>query len=178
VSDTAPSLTRAIHEPVAIVPYDPAWPSRFEAERARLSALFPSLYIEHIGSTAVPGLPAKPVIDCMAAVPSMAVADQLVDLLCANGYTTSASYNQSLGDRRWLMRHSEGRRTHHLHLVLPDSVHLTECLRFRDALRSDAELARRYAELKYSLARDFGTDREAYTAAKTTFVAAALQAVG
>lgn len=177
-TDAGDSLTRAINEPVAIVPYDPIWPSRFEAERARLAALHPGLRLEHVGSTAVPGMPAKPIIDCVAAVPSMAVADQLVDLLCANGYTASASYNQSLGDRRWLMRHAGGRRTHHLHLVLPGSVHLAEYLRFRDALRSDGELARRYAELKHSLARDFATDREAYTAAKTTFVAAALRAAG
>ena len=172
------SLTRAISESVAIVPYDPTWPARFEAERARLAALYPDLRIEHIGSTAVPGMPAKPIIDCMAAVPSLAVADQLVELLCANGYVTSASYNQSLGDRRWLMRHSEGRRTHHLHLVLEDSPRLAECLRFRDALRADGELARRYTELKERLARECGTDREAYTAAKAAFVAAALRDAG
>jgi GrpB-like predicted nucleotidyltransferase (UPF0157 family) len=176
--DAADSLTRAINEPVAIVPYDPAWPSRFEAERARLAALFPDLRLEHVGSTAVPGMPAKPIIDCMAAVPSLAVADRLVDLLCANGYTTSASYNQSLGDRRWLMRHAAGRRTHHLHLVLEASPRLAECLRFRDALRADGELARRYAELKERLARECGTDREAYTVAKTAFIAAALRGAG
>jgi len=170
------SLQQAIDETITIVPYDPAWPSRFEAERARLVELFRGqLPVQHIGSTAVPGMPAKPVIDCMAAVASMDVADRDVERLCADGYTTSAEFNRTLGDRRWLMRHAAGRRTHHLHLVLHESPHLTDALRFRDALRADGELAKRYAELKQRLAAELGGDREAYTAAKAAFIAAALR---
>jgi GrpB-like predicted nucleotidyltransferase (UPF0157 family) len=164
------SLQSAIRETVTIVPYDPVWPSMFEAERARLGGLFPELQLEHIGSTAVPGMAAKPVIDCMATVPSMDVADRLVERLCRSGYTTSAAYNQSLGDRRWLMRHAAGRRTHHLHLVLEQSDRLTTCIRFRDRMREDAGLARRYSELKRQLAESIGVDREAYTAAKADFI--------
>ena len=179
LSDADTSLQRAINETVTIVPYDPAWPARFERERARLAALFlqrlPSLVLEHIGSTAVPGMPAKPIIDCMAAVPSMEAADRLVEQLCLHGYTTSAAFNRSLGDRRWLMRHAAGRRTHHLHLVLADGPHLADALRFRDALRRDERLAHAYAELKHELARTLAADREAYTAAKTAFIAVALR---
>jgi len=80
-----------------------------------------NLQIEHVGSTAVPGLPAKPVVDLMATVDSMALADRLIPRLLENGYVTSAEFNATLGDRRWLMRHADGHRTHHLHLVLPDS---------------------------------------------------------
>jgi GrpB-like predicted nucleotidyltransferase (UPF0157 family) len=108
-------------------------------------------------------------------VPSMEVADRLVEQLCNNGYTTSAEFNSSLGDRRWLMRHADGRRTHHLHLVLEGSAHLANAIRFRDALRGNGRLGREYAELKYRLAREFGNDRGAYTAAKTEFIASVLQ---
>jgi GrpB-like predicted nucleotidyltransferase (UPF0157 family) len=174
--DAESSLNQAIREPIAIVPYDSAWPSQFELERNRLRTLFPRLLLlEHIGSTAVPGMPAKPIIDCMAAVASMEVADQLVAQLCLNGYTTSDEFNRSLGDRRWLMRHAAGRRTHHLHLVLDQSVYLADSIRFRDKLRGHSEVARRYAQLKYELASEFGMDREAYTTAKTAFIVAALR---
>jgi GrpB-like predicted nucleotidyltransferase (UPF0157 family) len=166
------SLNRAIHEPVVIVPYDPAWPGKFEAERIRIVTLLPRL--EHIGSTAVPGLPAKPIIDCMAAVGSMEIADALVEQFCQNGYVTSAEFNRSLGDRRWLMRHAAGRRTHHLHLVLESGTHLTDAIRFRDALRGDTRLIAEYAGLKERLSREFGDDREGYTKAKSDFIAAAL----
>jgi GrpB-like predicted nucleotidyltransferase (UPF0157 family) len=164
------SLLSAIHEAVTIVPYDPAWPLLFETERARIAGLLPELRLEHIGSTAVPGMPAKPVIDCIATVPTMEAADRLVEQLCRHGYTTSAEFNRALGDRRWLMRHAGGRRTHHLHLVLEQSDRLAECVRFRDRLREHADLARRYAELKQQLADSVGPDREAYTAAKAGFI--------
>jgi|SRR6185437_11137720 len=175
-SDDRSSSNRAISETVTLVPYDPAWPAMFSLEQARLAELFPGqLILEHIGSTAVPGMPAKPIVDCMAAVASMEIADRLVEQLCENGYTTSAGFNQSLGDRRWLMRHAAGRRTHHLHLVLRGSSYLADSIRFRDALRADAQLARKYAELKEDLARKFAADREAYGAAKSAFVIAVLR---
>ncbi|MBA3272279.1 MAG: GrpB family protein, partial [Chthoniobacterales bacterium] len=89
---------QAVNEPVSLAPYDPAWPRQFDVERARLAELAPEfLAIEHIGSTAIPGLAAKPIIDIIAAVPSMEVADVLVERLCANGYITSADFNRSLG---------------------------------------------------------------------------------
>ena len=175
----AESLSRAIHEPVTLVESDPAWPQRFDTERRRLAELAPELSeIDHIGSTAVAGLPAKPVIDLMAVVPSMKVADVLVRRLCDGGYTTSDEFNRSLGDRRWLMRHADGRRTHHLHLVLPESAHRRDAMRFRDALRADPQLLHAYIGLKRRLAADHGSDREAYTAAKGAFIAAALAGDG
>jgi GrpB-like predicted nucleotidyltransferase (UPF0157 family) len=170
------SILQAINETIRIESYDAAWPGRFEAERARLVRVEPLLLaIEHIGSTAVPGMAAKPVIDVMATVASMEVADQIVERLGENGYATSAEFNRSLGDRRWLMRQADGRRTHHLHLVLPGSVHWVENIRFRDALRGNRQLADEYAAVKRELAGTFSEDREGYTAAKGAFIAAALQ---
>lgn len=170
-------IHRAIHEAVALSPYDASWPLTFRSEATRLAVITSELLaIEHIGSTAVPGMVAKPVIDLLAAVPSMTVADVLVDRLCAagGGYTTSAEFNASLGDRRWIMRHANGHRTHHLHLVLPGSTHWIDRIHFRDLLRSDTGLAADYIALKHRLAIEFHDDREAYTHAKATFIAAAL----
>jgi GrpB-like predicted nucleotidyltransferase (UPF0157 family) len=172
------SLHAAIYEEVTLQKYDPRWPGLFAAERDRLHSLAPQLParlvdIQHIGSTAVPGLAAKPVIDMLAGVESMAAAEALVAPLCANGYTTSVEFNASLNDRKWLMRWAGGRRTHHLHLVVCGGVVWAERLRFRDALRADAALATRYAALKTALAAKHPNDREAYTEAKAAFVQAA-----
>ena len=165
------SLQQAIYEQVEIVPYDPAWPQRFEAERSRLIVLLPELTdVEHFGSTAVPGLCAKPVIDILAIVASMDAADRLLPKLCENGYVASPEFNATLPNRRWLMRYAAGRRTHHLHLVLPNSCQWNQSLRFRDMLRRDPKLADEYAELKRALAKSHPADREAYTSAKGDFI--------
>ena len=170
--DEALLLDRAIREEVALVPYDEQWPALFATEQERLLRLFPRqlLQVEHFGSTAVPGIPAKPIIDILAGVPSMAVAESLVQPLLGSGYITSPKFNATLKDRRWFMRAAEGRRTHHLHLVVLGGGPWLERLRFRDLLRSNAELARRYANLKSKLASQHRQDREAYTIAKSEFV--------
>ena len=168
----AQSLTAAIDEDVQLHPHDLAWAEAFELERARLQWLLPGSFIavEHIGSTGVPGLEAKPIIDLMAGVASLDGIDALIDRLCDNGYTTSREFNASLSDRKWLMRWRDGHRTHHLHIVVLDGAPWQDRLAFRDALRRDPALARRYAALKADLARTFTTDREAYTDAKAAFV--------
>ncbi|MFY0989580.1 GrpB family protein [Halomonas sp. C05BenzN] len=166
------SLERAIHERVMLVPSDPSWPARFDAERRRLLERFPAelLDVRHIGSTAIPGMPAKPIIDVMAGVVSMAVADTLFDPLLDFGYVTSLEFNAGLTDRRWFMRHANGRRTHHLHVVVHDGDLWRQRLAFRDALRGDPVLAARYAALKRELASRHHRDREAYTRAKGDFI--------
>nr|WP_315225843.1 GrpB family protein [uncultured Albidiferax sp.] len=170
------SLLAAIHEEVRLHPYDPAWPHAFAAERGRLASVLPGVFqdIAHIGSTAVPGMPAKPVIDLLAGVESMVVAKSITEPICQSGYTTSAEFNASLQDRQWFMRWAEGHRTHHLHVVVHASKVWREHLAFRDALRSDAALAARYAALKFELVARHATDREAYTDAKATFIRSAL----
>ena len=169
------SLERAIREEVALVPYDSLWPDAFTTERERLTSLFPSqlLDVQHFGSTAVPGMPAKPIIDLLAGVESMAVADLLVEPLLNSNYATSTEFNASLTDRRWFMRWANGRRTHHLHVVVLGGVEWRRRLHFRDVLRSNTELAHRYALLKKELAVHHGADREAYTRAKSEFVLSA-----
>ena len=153
--------------PVELVDYDPLWPARFEEERERLQPLLPGAEIHHMGSTAVPGMPAKPVIDLIALVEDLDAP--IPALRSAGGYEYPEDYNATLPRRRWLCRPSAAYRTHHLHLV-DDPAELDRRLRFRDRLRADAALAAEYAALKRELAARFRNEREAYTQAKRAFV--------
>lgn len=166
------SLLAAIHEEVALCPYDVSWPERYFEERQRLLTLFPATFIDiqHMGSTAVPGMQAKPIIDILAGVASMGMAESLTESLCSSGYTTSTEFNQTLTDRKWFMRWANGRRTHHLHVVVHGSSVWHQHLQFRDALRSNPPLAVDYARLKTGLAARHAHDREAYTDAKSAFI--------
>jgi GrpB-like predicted nucleotidyltransferase (UPF0157 family) len=164
--------TQAIYQTVEIVPYQVKWPAEYEAERDRLLQLFSTSFsaIEPVGSTAVTGMAAKPIIDILAVVPSMDVADKVMTRLTDYGYLFSADFNVQLGDSRWLMKHENGRRTHHLHLVLPGSKHWVDKIRFRDLLRADPFWAQKYVAFKEDLAQTHSADREAYTDAKANFV--------
>ena len=117
------SLLAAIHEQVQLHPYDSSWPSAFATERQRLASLLPGVFlqIEHIGSTAVPGMPSKPIIDLLAGIKSMSLAKSIAERVCASRYTTSAEFNEALVDRMWFMLWAEGHRTHHLHVVVQHS---------------------------------------------------------
>jgi GrpB-like predicted nucleotidyltransferase (UPF0157 family) len=169
------SLHQAIHESVRLEDYDRRWPTRFARERVRLLRRFPDhfLAIEHFGSTAVPGLRAKPIIDILAGVESMAVAIALNQTIGQAGYTTLAEFNAALTDRQWFMKWSKGHRTHHLHVVEFGGDQWRRRLRFREALRSDERLALAYSRLKETLALQHPDDRDAYTEGKADFVEAA-----
>ena len=152
-----------------IVEYDPGWPERYAAETERLRPLLPGAELHHIGSTAIPGIPAKPVIDLMALVADLDAP--LAALVERGGYEYPEAFNAALHRRRWLCRPSAAQRTHHLHLVL-DRDELDRHLLFRDRLRADAALRGEYARLKRELAVRFRHDREAYSEAKSEFVRA------
>lgn len=170
------SLFAAIYEEVALHEYEPSWPMTFRAERNRLESLLPGAFIDlqHIGSTAVQAMPAKPIIDILAGVNSMAQAASLAQPICMSGYTTSTEFNEALSDRMWFMRWADGHRTHQLHVVVHEGKVWHARLRFRDALRSQPKLAASYASLKFQLAARHTTDREAYTDAKAKFVRSVL----
>jgi GrpB-like predicted nucleotidyltransferase (UPF0157 family) len=166
-------LRRAIVEPVVLSPPDPAWPGLFASERQRLLDALPDRFIaiEHFGSTSVPGLLAKPVIDLLAGLADLEEAASLIEPLGQLGFHYPIEFNATLSDRRWLMRQHQGRRTHHLHLVQFGDACWMRALRFRDVLRSDPRIAARYARHKCALAVAHANDRERYTAAKGEFVA-------
>lgn len=162
--------------PVEVVAYDPAWPARFELERALLEpVLAPWLAggIHHVGSTAVPDLAAKPIVDVMAGVADVDAAREAIPALAALGYLDWPG-DPNGGWRRWFLKPHPALRTHHLHLIEPGHPRFAAQLAFRDRLRADAELRDAYARLKRRLAAEHRHDREAYTEAKGGFVAALL----
>ncbi len=160
-------------DPVVVVPYDEAWPSLFEEERARIErAIVPRMeQIEHIGSTSVPGLAAKPVIDIMVGVRSLEDSPALVGRLEAIGYEYVPEFEQQIPFRRYFRKLRGGRRTHQIHLVERSNAEWwVRHVLFRDYLRAHPEVAEGYARLKYEVSDRFREDRAAYTDAKTGFI--------
>lgn len=158
---------------VFIVDYEPNWAILFQQEAQGINQILDRnliTRIEHFGSTAVPGLAAKPIIDLLVGVSSLAQAKQIaVPQLEALGYVYWANNPdpQRLFFVKGLPPNSP--RTHHIHMVEPDSL-LWERLLFRDYLRQHPDEAADYAQLKHDLAQRFFTDREAYTSGKTKYV--------
>jgi GrpB-like predicted nucleotidyltransferase (UPF0157 family) len=162
--------------PIELVPYSPAWPARFASEAAMLrEALKPWLVadLEHIGSTAVPGLVAKPVVDIMGPVADLQASVDAIGAAQRVGYCYFPYKSEQM---HWFCKPSPEARTHHLHLVPYDSALWHDRLAFRDALRGDARLSAQYRELKLELAARHRQDREAYTDGKSSFVQAVLGA--
>ena len=161
-------------EPVVVLPYDPAWPGRFEAEAALLREILGPWItggVHHVGSTSVPGLPAKPIIDIAVGVTDLDSTRPCIELLAEHEYC----YAPYLADEmHWFCKPDPSRRTHHLHLMPTESPRFADELVFRDRLRADPTLAREYAELKLRLAEIHRDDRNAYTEAKGEFVARAV----
>ena len=159
---------------VAVVPYDPAWPVLFEEEAARLHAVLGDriLLIEHVGSTSVPGLDAKPILNLIAAVASLEEAEGLAPLLRGAGHEQKPDTDNP--DRLYFVRGPAELRTHHLSLAEPGSAFWRQQVRFRDLLRADPTLAAEYARLKHALAERHPGDRLAYAAGKQPFIEAAL----
>src|ERR1039458_211352 len=167
-------------QPVAILGYDPGWPDRFAEQQPLVAELLRpwlAVPIHHIGSTAVPGLRAKPVIDMLAPVGSLAGAQAAVPLLAGAGWLFWAE-DPCRQYRLWFLRPSPEARTHHLHVIEDRHPHAVALLAFRDLLRADSRLRREYADLKDRLARQHSGNRNAYSNAKGSFVAQALRQAG
>ncbi len=162
--------------PVIIVDYDPRWVRLFDEEKANLVRVIGPMMvaIEHIGSTAVPGLAAKPIIDIMVGVQHLSNATWCIQPLKSLDYEYVPEYEKHLPDRRYFRKGNvHGREqgsTHHLHMVEAGGEFWNRHLLFRDYLRDHPDEARRYAELKKTLAIRFSSDRESYTNAKTDYI--------
>jgi GrpB-like predicted nucleotidyltransferase (UPF0157 family) len=174
-------VQKAVREEVAIVPYDPRWPELFQREAEHLRTCIPRgliRRIEHFGSTAVPGLAAKPVVDLLVEVTSLRAArGQIAPILQARGY--DYFWRPTFGDSTppwyafFIKRDGRGTRTHHVHMVTRRRAfreHWDRIL-FRDYLIAHPELAQEYARLKERLATDHPNDRVAYTDGKSQFIA-------
>ena len=170
-------IARVLKDEIVVVPYDPRWPEMYKEERLHLLSCLPSdlvKRIEHFGSTAVPGLSAKPIVDILVEVASLEeTKQQIVPILEGQGY--DYFWRPSFGDDTppfyaWFIRRDEkGQRTHHIHMVEAHFEHW-ERLLFRDYLIEHPDIAGDYNELKGQLSDAHHDDRVAYSEAKTEFI--------
>jgi GrpB-like predicted nucleotidyltransferase (UPF0157 family) len=159
---------------IEIVDYDPRWPHLFDEEACRLRAVLdPRLVagLEHFGSTAIPGLSAKPIIDILIAVPSLAAARaSFIEALRTLDYVYW--HDNPKKDRMFFVKGMPpfgSKRSHHVHVTEPDGE-MWQRLAFRDYLRAHPDEAANYERLKRRLAAEHHADREAYTEAKSGYV--------
>ncbi len=158
---------------VVLVPHEPRWVQDFENTAAALAKAFEpmAVHIEHVGSTAVPGLLAKPIIDVLLGARSLLDIEARQSRLQALGYRYKPQYEATLPDRRYFVLDATLNAPRvNLHAVVAGGPFWHDHLAFRNALRANAALAERYATLKRQLAERFPNDRSAYTDAKAPFV--------
>ncbi|MBB5516429.1 GrpB-like predicted nucleotidyltransferase (UPF0157 family) [Rubricella aquisinus] len=158
--------------PVRVLPHDPSWADAFAIEAASLiRALAPlPLVLHHIGSTAIAGIHAKPIIDLLGEVPSLAQLDARAETMTRLGYEVMGSYGID-GRRYFRKSDAVGRRSHHLHMFEARSPHVARHLAFRDYLRAHADIARAYSDLKRRITEAGGASWDDYMDAKDPFVA-------
>ena len=159
---------------VIVVEYNPAWPSEFIRLRDRAQAALGdvAVTIEHVGSTAVPGLPAKDLIDMVVVVESDDDVNEAIACLATIGYRARGNLGVEGREAFWW---PEGEKRHHLYVSPTTSAELHAQVAFRDRLRADPAVARAYVALKRELAARHRNDRLAYTEAKTEFIDAVLE---
>lgn len=177
-STRARSLREALLEPVHLQAHDPRWLDAFDRERQRIASCLPGRFaaIEHIGSTAVPGLLAKPIIDMILGLTGFLDIDSALIDLQSIGYSYDPRSSAQSADRRWLLGHEAGHRTHHLHVVELGSPAWSHRIAFCDRLKRDPDLRAQYQALKIRVLERSGGNRDAYTAAKEPFIRNALAA--
>lgn len=160
------------NRPILVVDYDPQWPLLFEKEKEAILAALGSrlLMVEHIGSTAVPGLAAKPVIDIALGIQNLADAPILIPCIEQLGYIYEPSLEQLVPGRRFFWKGTPTVHTCHLHLAESDHPVLVKPLQFRDYLRKHPDAAEEYEVLKRELAKSCVQDLDAYVAGKTGFI--------
>jgi len=156
---------------IVLATHDPAWAAEFARESAAVTATLADLLIalHHIGSTAIPTIVAKPVIDMLAVVTRVEILDEQRRRLESLGYEALGEFG--ISGRRYFRKNSNaGIRTHQLHAFAAGSMEIQRHLDFRDYLRTHSAEASEYAELKQSLARHYATNMEAYTNGKSDFI--------
>ena len=162
--------------PVEIVGYDPSWPGMYESEKDLILRVIGQRVeaIEHVGSTSVPGLGAKAIIDIMAAVPRLDHAPALVEPLASIGYEYLPEYEKFVPERRYFRKGSPEPDSHHLHIVERSTAFWKDHVLFRDFLRAHPAWARRYEAHKRDLSVNLMNDPTSFTEAKTGFIVEAL----
>lgn len=156
---------------VKVVPHDPRWRDAFHAEAKRVAAALGAevVAIHHVGSTAIPGIHAKPVIDLLVEVAELAGVDVRVPAMASLGYEAMGEYG--IPGRRYFRRDDgEGTRTHNLHAFLAGSAEVERHLAFRDYMIAHPDAARAYGELKRKLAAQHPRSMDAYMDGKDGFI--------
>jgi GrpB-like predicted nucleotidyltransferase (UPF0157 family) len=156
---------------IEVVPHNPNWGAVFQAEADLLAEIFGSeaLAIEHIGSTAIPGIKAKPIIDILIAVKDIERVDSFNEQMIALGYDPRGEFGIP-GRRYFSTGHSETDRPRHVHAFQSDNPQVARHIDFRDYMRAHPDDAQAYSRLKESLAEKFPDDRESYTGGKSEFI--------
>ena len=162
-------------EDVRVEPHSDEWGEAYETERVRLAGALGDLVvdIQHVGSTAVPGLAAKPIVDIAIAIPEASFAQRVSQVLTTLGYEFAVDAGNE-GGLIFFRESNPPLRTHHVHIVEHRDPQWRNYLKFRDLLRADSDLRSKYARLKDRLVRDYANDRPGYTNAKTEFIRTAL----
>jgi GrpB-like predicted nucleotidyltransferase (UPF0157 family) len=155
---------------IRVVPHDALWPGLFAAESAALAAAFGSLAreIHHVGSTSIPGLPAKPIIDILVVVDDIGQVDSINPAMIALDYEPQGEYG--IPGRRFFTKGGVVKRSHQVHVFQHDHPEVSAMLDFRDYLRSHPSQAAEYGRLKERVAVLCGDDIRAYNAGKDAFV--------
>jgi GrpB-like predicted nucleotidyltransferase (UPF0157 family) len=169
-----------VDQSIELAAYDPSWQASFVEQQARSSIILkPWLAgeIEHVGSTSVPGLRSKPIVDILAPVQSLAASRAAIPILEEDGWLFwPDDPNQDY--RLWFLRPNPAARTHHLQIIQHDHPSFRALIVFRDVLRRDSKARAAYSALKADLASKYQSDRNAYSNAKTEFVQAIVEAEG
>lgn len=154
---------------IEVVPYSPNWIVEFEVESSLIKPLFAENFIaiHHIGSTAVPGLSAKPTIDIILEVNDINLVDKCNDKMARLGYEAWGEYG--IMGRRFFLKGQE-KRTHHVHTFQTGNTAIYRHICFRDYLIAHPEAAKDYAELKIRMAKEFSNNRRAYVENKSDYV--------
>lgn len=160
---------------VQLLTYRPEWRTLFEEEAARLLSVLGAyiLQIEHIGSTAIEGMDAKPIVDIMIAVESWSNAKNLVPTIEALGYEYKEE--DAVSERLFFAKGPPTKRTHHLSLTEPTTAYWTDKILFRDYLWEHPLAAKEYRRLKQELAQRYPEDRASYTDGKAEFIRRTLE---
>lgn len=155
---------------IFIVPYDPSWPDKFADEARLISEIFQSnlVAIHHVGSTSVPDLASKPVIDILLVVKNLKIVDQKNPDMIQLGYEPKGEFG--IPNRRYFSKGKEDARTHHVHTFEPGAPDVANHLNFRDYLINHPKEVAKYAKLKQKLANDYKNDINSYMDGKHSFI--------
>ncbi|MCZ6873421.1 MAG: GrpB family protein [bacterium] len=158
---------------IQVIPFEESWLVKYAQERVRLCRVLEDdmQAIEHIGSTAVRGMDAKPIIDIAVQLPTIALASELVDRLATLDYAYQGEYG--LPGRHFFIKGEP--RAFHLHLVDHTTNHWRRWIAFRDALKRDPQLRKAYQQVKHDLARKYQFQRVLYSEGKNAFINSATQ---